>query len=276
MSRSAEQLKSELAEALSGVDGWLDLETAWLIHELARCFPAPARDITVVELGCWKGRTTMALALGLKARGGGKVYSIDPHTGSEQTIRLLGYMDTYDAFVENIKASQLAGFVEPIRATAHQACGRFQENSVHILIVDASREYDEVVQYVDDWSATLTEGAIAAFRDPSGIYPALHQRALRRGSIFRWPAFTDDSTGSVMLLEVRRPAPWTFKDSFTIGLLWLQHLAYALSRVRVVRKRMPDWVGSFIESADSALGRAASGGRLHRYLSEWPRESGVD
>jgi hypothetical protein len=46
MERSVEQLKTELVKALSDVEGWLGLETAWVLHEAARCFPAPSPHIT--------------------------------------------------------------------------------------------------------------------------------------------------------------------------------------------------------------------------------------
>ncbi len=265
MERSVEQMKTELVKALSDVEGWLDLETAWVLHEAARCFPAPTLHITAVEIGCWKGRSTIALAYGLKARGSGKVYAVDPHTGSEQTLHLCGPMDTYDAFIENIKAAGVTEFVEPMRTTSHLARARFQDRSVHLLLVDASREYNAVVEYVDDWSNALADGAIVWFRDPLAIYRALRRRVLRLYSPFRRPTLVDDSTGQGLLLEFRRRESWAYQDSLALLLLAVQHLVHASHRAKAFRKHMPDWVKSIFEAADSSLGRAASGGRQHEY-----------
>lgn len=265
--RRVEQImKSDLARALSGVEGWLDFEMAWVLHELARDFPASTPHITVIEVGCWKGRSTIALALGLKARGGGKVYAVDPHTGSEQTIYLCGPMDTYDAFIENIKAAGVAEWVEPIRGTSHEARGRFPDRCAHLLILDASREYEAVVGYVDDWMTALADGAIVVFRDPFDIYRALRRDVLRFHSPFRRPTLVDDSTGPCLLLEFQRGKPWAWEDSIALILLALQHFIYATRRAKAFREHMPDWIESMFERMDGSLGRVVSRGRQQEYL----------
>jgi hypothetical protein len=264
MGSSIEQMRIELANAISEIEGWTDFETAWVIHEVARCFPIAARDITIVELGCWKGRSTIALALGAKSRGGGRVYAIDPHTGSEQTIYLCGRVDTYEEFLRNIKAARLSEFVEPIRNTAHQARGRFLDSFVHLLFVDGSREYDQVVEYMNDWSTALVEGALVGFRDPWLVYPALRRRVLGWHLPFRKPTFIDDSTGPLLLFEFRKKAPWTYQDSIALLLLGMQRRVGTLIYSHFFH-HMPGWARSVIEFLYDALGRAVSDGRRFPY-----------
>src|SRR5262249_13278144 len=183
---------------------------------------------TVIEIGCWKGRSTLALACGLRARGGGTVYAIDPHTGSEQTLWECGPMDTYDAFVHNIERSGLTQFVKPVRATSHVARRRVPENSAHLLLVDASRDETAVLEYIDDWTPVLTDGAVIGFRDPLDIYHVLRRRILRHRAPFRNPLLVDDSHGALLLLDVQRRQSWKIRDSVRLFFLAVQHRIAAL------------------------------------------------
>jgi hypothetical protein len=54
-----EQSNKRLEDLLEGVEGWLPLEDARYLCELAREAPAD-----IVEIGCYRGRSTIALSLG--------------------------------------------------------------------------------------------------------------------------------------------------------------------------------------------------------------------
>jgi SAM-dependent methyltransferase len=209
-------MKGNLSRSLSTVHGWLRLKTAWIFHEAARNLPTTPSKTSVVEIGCWQGRTTIALALGLKARGGGKVYAIDPHTGSEQTVFVCGHLNTREPFLRNIRRARVGDYVDPMMMTSHAARRRFSANSVHLLVLDASREYRAVLEYIDDWSTALAGGARVFFRDPELIYAALRRRALKLGSPFRNPVMIGDSAGSVLRLEFLPAAPWGSSDSIAL------------------------------------------------------------
>lgn len=214
--QSVRERKKRLSQRLAKVHGWLRLKTAWIFCESARKLPATVSKPSVVEIGVWQGRTTIALALGLQARGGGKVYAIDPHTGSEQTVYVCGHLNTWEAFLRNIRRAQVGDYVDPMPMTSHIARARFTANSVHLFVLDASRKYKAVLEYIDDWSTTLAEGALVFFRDPELIYGALRRRALKLGSPFRNPVLIDDNTGSVIRFEFHRARPWVSSDSIAL------------------------------------------------------------
>jgi len=267
MERSVENMKRDLAATLSGVEGWLDLETAWALHEVTRLCPTTTSNITAIEIGCWKGRSTLALALGLRARGGGKVYAIDPHTGSEQTLWECGPLDTYDAFVDNIERSRLTEFVEPIRATSHVARGRFPDDCAQVVIVDASREEKAVLEYIDDWTPALTDRAVMGFRDPFDIYPVLRQRVLRFGAPFRNPLVIDDSQGAMLLLDFQRRRPWKIQDSVRLLLLAVRHRIASMRQNEALEEHMPGWVDSILSRVDAAARGAVAADRGQRGTS---------
>jgi len=253
-------MKSDLAATLADVEGWLDLETAWVLHELTRLCPASTSNITVIEIGCWKGRSTLALALGLKARGGGTVYAIDPHTGSEQTVWECGPMDTYDAFVQNIQRSGLAQFVTPVRTTSHVARRRFHEDRAHLLLVDASRDENAVLEYIDDWAPVLTNEAVIGFRDPLDLYHVLRRRVLRYRGPFRNPLLVDDSHGALLLLDVLRRQPWKIRDSVRLFFFAVRHRIAALRQSDAFEDDIPGWIDSMLSVVDRAAGGAVVAG----------------
>ncbi len=246
-----DRLKRELAEALTDVEGWLDLDEAWSLHEAARCSWRSRRELTAVEIGSFMGRSAIALALGLRARGAGRLWAVDPHTGSEQTISLCGEMDTYDVFVANLKKAGAMEFVEPMRTTSQLARAQFMDGSVHLLHVDGSQEYEAVRQYFDDWSSALAGGALVAFRDPLDNYAALRHRVLRSHSPFRRPRHVE----GLLWVEVRPSQPWTTRDQLALLLLASQRLIHDFRKTAPMKKYLPDWAKSMLEA-----------------LETWPRE----
>jgi len=65
----------------------------------------------IVEIGSWKGRSTIVLAAGARAGAGGPVYAVDPHQGLPQR----GGEPTFAAFQANIAAAGVADLVRPLQ-----------------------------------------------------------------------------------------------------------------------------------------------------------------
>jgi Methyltransferase domain len=57
------------------IKGWLDPDAAALLYRLAR----DVRHGCVVEVGSYRGRSTVALARGVAAGGNARIYAIEPH-----------------------------------------------------------------------------------------------------------------------------------------------------------------------------------------------------
>src|SRR3954452_19964829 len=65
-----------LWEAVGDIDGWLHPMEAWTLYQEVLHLDSHAPS--VVEIGSWKGRSAVTLALAVKQRGAGHVAAIDP------------------------------------------------------------------------------------------------------------------------------------------------------------------------------------------------------
>lgn len=181
---SANGSRAALIESLAGVAGWLTDDEAWMLHELARTHRPDRRAITAVELGSWQGRSTIVLASGLRARGAGVVFAVDPHRDS-RLHRATGVSDTFAAFQANVEASGLSDHVIPIRATSLEGRRDFPDRGVDLLFIDASHLYEDVIADLTAWDSALAEDGVVAFhdaRDEPGVARALAEHVLAPGS----------------------------------------------------------------------------------------------
>jgi predicted O-methyltransferase YrrM len=223
--------KARLADALAPVEGWLYLGEAWALHESVRKIASDDIPPAVVEIGSWKGRSTIALALGVRARGAGTVYAIDPHTGIGITT------ETVTEFRQNVENAGVDSVVELMTTTSHEARSQFAARSIDVLFIDGSHEFEDVKADIADWQTALKDQATIAFNDPSwpGVYRALKEFVLERGNQYRSPMLVQNT----LFFEFRRGARWTTQDSIALLRLRLVlKLRFAASRIRPY---MPVW-----------------------------------
>jgi MMP 1-O-methyltransferase len=208
-----ESLKARVTQAVAQVEGWLHLDEAWALHEAVRNLDVHGQPSTVVEIGSWKGRSTVALALGIKTRGAGTVFAIDPHTGSPGSTAL-GPVITAVEFQRNIAAAGVDSVVKLLVTTSHAARPQFAAKSVDLLFIDGSHEYEDVMTDIADWQTALKDKSVVAFNDPSapGVYRALRELVLRPGDAYRSPALVQNT----LFFEFRRARPWEIQDAMSL------------------------------------------------------------
>lgn len=206
--------RSELASLLQGVPGWLSLDEAYALHDAVVRAALRSPEINVVEIGSWKGRSTIALGAALRACAGGRFFAIDPHHGSEEHVNVWGRVDTYQEFLTNIRRGGVSDVVTPLRMTSHEARAVVGELPIHVLFVDGSHKFEDVLQDIGDWSALLTDGATVGFNDPGwpGVNRALRLRVARWGS----PYHSAHAVGNTLFFTLRRHAPWALRDALEL------------------------------------------------------------
>jgi len=225
----------DLAGALEGVGGWLHLDEAALLYESVMRQPDRPVGLQVVEIGSWKGRSTIVLGLAAQRRGDTEVIAIDPHLGDNGEF--WEHAETYTDFLENIERAGVDDVVRPVRAFSHDARPLVADSSVGVLFLDGSHRYEDVATDLHDWVPALARGAILACNDSSkpGVYLALRETVLPRKAAFRNATLVR----STLFLEHRPEAAWGRADD----LAWLKLRVVLIARRRLhsVVRFLPGW-----------------------------------
>lgn len=151
----------EIKKCVANVDGWLIDREGGLLYNLAKSCTGKG---VIVEIGSWKGKSTIWLGNGSKKGNEVRVYAIDPHTGSSEHKEKYGKVWTFDEFKKNISAAAIDDVVTPIVKTSEEAAKGF-DKPIELLFIDGAHEYDLVKLDFDLWSPKVIEGGIIAFHD---------------------------------------------------------------------------------------------------------------
>jgi len=151
------------------IGGWLTKSEAEFLYDSAKKISMHGK---IVEIGSWKGRSTICLGLGAKDGKGATVYAIDPHSGSSEQRRWFGKVDTFNEFLNNIKEAGVGKYIIPIKKTSEEAAAGF-DGEADFVFVDGAHEYKYVRKDYELWFPKLTDGGLIAFHDcwhTSGVH----------------------------------------------------------------------------------------------------------
>ena len=190
---------AEVQSLVDPIDGWLTPKEGRLLYDLAR--RASGRG-AIVEIGSWKGKSTIWLARGCQRGAGQSVYAIDPHTGSSEHHAQYGAVNTVKEFGENLRRAGVEANVIPRVMTSAEAAATFAE-PVELIFVDGGHEYELIKRDFELWFPRVIDGGVMAFHDTT-----LHKGA-------GWPGpkrlVEEQVYRSTRFRDVR------FVDSITVG-----------------------------------------------------------
>lgn len=149
---------------ISQIPGWLTKNEASFLYKQAK---KSSKKYDIVEIGSWKGRSTVCLGLGVKDGNGGNVYAVDPHKDTTEHKMWSGKdekYDTYSIFLSNIKKAGIDQYIIPIRSTSEKAAATF-EKPIAFLFIDGSHHFKHVKLDYELWFPKLMENGIVAFHD---------------------------------------------------------------------------------------------------------------
>ena len=111
----------------------------------------------IVEIGCWEGRSTIALA---KAAYPETVCAVDTWQGSKGEVseRIAARRDVYTIFMDNVK-ELTAGNVAPFRMT-WQEWFALNDEPIKFLHIDALHDYDDVKANIETALQFIVPGGI--------------------------------------------------------------------------------------------------------------------
>src|SRR5262245_20107139 len=146
---------------IEAVEGWLNPSEARVLFSLAR--RCTGRGV-IVEIGSWKGKSTICLARGSQIGSRTEIHAVDPHTGSPQHREMLGEVCTFEEFKRNIRAAKVDELVVP-HVDFSEAVARTFEAPVELIFIDGLHEYEGVKTYFEAWFPRVLDGGIMAFHD---------------------------------------------------------------------------------------------------------------
>ena len=148
----------QLSRHLDGVPGWLSQEEATTLFDLAkRC---TGRGV-IVEIGSFKGRSTICLGRGSMAGNSVPIYAIDPwHDWTR-----------FAEFKQNIERACVSDLVTPIGLRSADAFEQFEPESIELLFIDGSHQYEMVMLDFDLWTSKLVEGGMLVMHDTTAAFP---------------------------------------------------------------------------------------------------------
>jgi hypothetical protein len=151
------------SEKQEGVDGWTTEEEHAFLAERA------VNASEIVEIGCWKGRSTKVL---LDASDG-FVHAVDHFKGtSKEGDGWSGFLadeqDIYGEFMKNV------GDYTNLRVHkmgSDDAAELFSDNSLDLVFIDGDHTYDQVISDIDNYLPKIKKGGTICGHDYNPGFP---------------------------------------------------------------------------------------------------------
>lgn len=146
---------------IDSIEGWLSRREGIFLYRLVRSLPI---NSVIVEIGSFKGKSTIWLGSSLKNKSGSILYSIDPHVGSPEIYQEYQSVDTFPEFQKNLIRFRVKEKVKLIRKDSNTAVLDFKRK-INLLFIDGSHEYHQVYEDFQNWSPKIVPGGWVVFHD---------------------------------------------------------------------------------------------------------------
>jgi predicted O-methyltransferase YrrM len=164
----------EAKRRVTNVQGWVRKGEDKFLYDQAL---ASVENGVIVEIGAWKGKSTILMACALKQCGQGKLYTIDPF-GRPEGFEIEHEFDLwaqqkqdkeyFTDFMQNIRDQNVDDVIVPIKAVSEDAIKIYQQKynePISFLFIDGCHKPEFVQRDFDLWSPLVIKGGIIAFHD---------------------------------------------------------------------------------------------------------------
>lgn len=174
------------------------------LQVLARRVPRGGR---IVEVGSWKGRSTVAIAEAVVGRGI-EVWAIDTFTGDPAVRKEVGHVapaEVYDTFARNTSRFP---FVKVLRQASPGAAASFDDTTVDWIFIDGDHTYDAVLADILAWYPKITPAGLISGHD-FGKHEGVTEAVMRAFRSFQCDStiwHTRHAPRSPTIIDLRRRA----------------------------------------------------------------------
>jgi predicted O-methyltransferase YrrM len=163
-----ETVLNDAWEATRKVPGHLTEKEARFLGLLAACVPAKGM---IVEIGSFKGRSTVMLAKVASHYGCGPVVAIDPHNSpillDHQTDQ---EASSYRDFLDSIHAAGVSAHVESQAAYSKEVANSWNR-PIRVLWIDGDHSYEGAKSDLDGFLPHLVPHGVVAYHDALNNFP---------------------------------------------------------------------------------------------------------
>jgi predicted O-methyltransferase YrrM len=160
--RYVRTVRRDPLDVVMSIDGQISRPEASELRRLARATPSGG---DIVEIGSYRGRSTVALALGSREGHANRVFAVDPHvpfTGVRGST--FGPADRA-ALDANLAAAGVEDIVDVVSLPSVAAARAWNGRTVALLWIDGDHAEDAVRADVHAWLPFLQSDAVVAFHD---------------------------------------------------------------------------------------------------------------
>lgn len=156
--------------AAEKVPGFLLKDEARFLGMMAACAP---RSGVIVEIGSFKGKSTVMLAKIAERYGLGPVVAIDPHNFHNAELeehRSTPEATSYDEFLRSIESAGVAPYVEVHRAFSTEVAKSWNR-PIRLLWIDGDHSYAGAKADFDGFTPYVVPGGFVALHDALHEFP---------------------------------------------------------------------------------------------------------
>ncbi len=153
------------------IEGWFsDRDARFYTYQVQRV-DGPAR---FVEIGSWKGRSSYCMADEIRRSGKPiEFWCVDSWEGSEEhrSVESVASGTLFDEFLANV--APVRDHLRTMRVTSLDAAGRFDDDSLDFVFIDAAHDYDNVLADIEAWRPKVKSTGVLAGHDYSKAWPGV-------------------------------------------------------------------------------------------------------
>ncbi len=152
------------------IDGWLTVDEAITLYELARSLPH--EHPLVVEIGSWQGKSTICLGRGLQGKNAPRLCCIDPFDASGDASSAGEYRARAEgiggplrtAFEQNLRDAGVRELVDVYQGFSHE-CAATWRDRIDLLFLDGDHSPEATAQDFRDWAPHVRPGGYLVMHD---------------------------------------------------------------------------------------------------------------
>jgi MMP 1-O-methyltransferase len=158
---NAQAVAAEIEHIMS-IEGFMTRRQVLTLMRLAAATPA---EELIVEIGTYRGRSTVALALGARRGLCRRIYAVDPHIEFVTPTGTRFGPDDQAVLYRNLVRMGVGDLVYSVSLPSAVVARGWPDRNVGLLLLDGDHRYEAVRDDVNGWLPHLVDDAVIVFDD---------------------------------------------------------------------------------------------------------------